>query len=133
MMSDAAAATPATHRAVPEWIGATPDTSAPPRVRARVFEAHDGRCYRSGRKILAGDRWELDHRLALINGGENRESNLVPVLFEEHRAKTREDLAIKSKTARIRAKHLGIWPKSKRPLKSRGFARSRNTSHLGAT
>lgn len=43
-----------TGRSVPEWIGASPDTPVPPRVRARVFEAYGGICYRSGRKIMAG-------------------------------------------------------------------------------
>ena len=38
-------------RAVPEWIGKTPDTKVPPRVRLRVFEKHDGTCHISGRKI----------------------------------------------------------------------------------
>lgn len=118
-------------RAVPEWIGKTPNTPAPPRVRARVFEAYGGRCYLSKRLIRAGDKWELEHVLALVNGGENRESNLAPALADPHREKTDADLKTKSKTARIRAKHLGIWPKSKTPLRSRGFDKSRPTATTG--
>lgn len=95
-------------RSVPEWIGATDDTPIPPRVRLRVFEKHDGRCYRSGRKIMPGDAWQADHILAIINGGQNRESNLAPILVDQHKAKTASDVAIKSKTARMRAKHLGV-------------------------
>lgn len=112
-------------RSVPEWIGATADTPVPPRVKARVFEAHGGRCYLSGRKIAAGEKWQIEHRIAIINGGENRENNLAPALEAPHREKTDEDLRTKSKIARTRLKHLGQWPKSKRPLRSRGFAPSR--------
>lgn len=112
-----------TGRATEEWIGRTPDTPAPPRVRLRVFEAHGGRCHRSGRKIAAGERWELDHIKALTNGGENRESNLAPILAAEHKVKTAEDVAEKSKVNRTRMKHLGIWPKSKHRLQGRGFQR----------
>lgn len=114
-----------TGRSVPEWIGATPDTPVPPRVKLRVFEAHGGICHLSGRKIRAGDAWDCDHVKALTNGGENRESNLAPALRDFHRAKTAEDVAEKSKVERIRKKHLGIYPKSPRPLKSRGFERRR--------
>lgn len=116
-----------TTREVPEWIGATPDTPVPPRVKLRVFERFDGRCYLSSVKIRPGDAWECDHVVALINGGENRENNLAPALKEKHREKTDVDLATKSKIARLRAKHLGIYPKSPFKLKGRGFARRRPT------
>lgn len=102
-----------TGRSTEEWIGKTPDSPIPPRVKLRVFERHDGRCHISGRKIMPGDAWECDHVIALINGGENRESNLAPALADKHKAKTAADVAEKARTARIRAKHLGIKPKSK--------------------
>ena len=113
-------------RSLPEWRGATPDSPIPSRVRLRVFQAHNGVCYRSKRKIRPGDAWECDHVIALINGGANCESNLAPLLTETHREKTAEDVATKSKTYRLAAKHNGTWPATKRPLKSRGFAPSRN-------
>lgn len=115
-------------RATEEWIGKSDDAQAPPRVRARVFAAHDGRCHRTGRKIMAGEAWELDHIVALINGGENRESNLAPILAgKPHREKTAEDVAIKKKTAKMRAKHLGVYPKpiGNAKMRSRGFAATR--------
>lgn len=95
-------------REIPEWIGRNDDTPVPPRVRLRVFEAYGGRCYLSGRKIMAGDKWEIEHKLAIILGGANRESNLAPALVGPHKLKTRVDLALKSKIARTRQKHLGI-------------------------
>jgi 5-methylcytosine-specific restriction protein A len=103
-------------RTVPEWIGKTDDTPAPPRVRARVFLAHEGVCHITGRKIAPGEKWELDHVVALINGGENRESNLAPALVAAHKAKTAQDVAQKAKDARVRGKHIGAAPAPRRPL-----------------
>ena len=100
-----------TGRSTPEWIGASPDTAIPPRVKLRVFEAHNGICALTGRKINAGDKWDCDHTQALTNGGENRESNLQPALRSAHRKKTAKDVAIKAKDARVRKKHLGIEAK----------------------
>lgn len=95
-------------RAVPEWIGKTPDAKVPPRVRLRIFERDDGRCHISGRKIMPGDKYDFDHIVALVNGGEHRESNLAPALRDKHRAKTAEDVREKAKVDRLRKKHLGI-------------------------
>jgi 5-methylcytosine-specific restriction protein A len=100
-------------RQVEEWRGATDDTAIPMRVKLRVFERHGGICHLSRRKIAAGEPWDCDHVKALINGGENRETNLAPALKAPHKAKTAADVAEKAKTAKIRAKHLGLWPKSK--------------------
>jgi 5-methylcytosine-specific restriction enzyme A len=105
-----------TGRTVPEWIGKTPDTPAPPRVRLRVWDAAGGRCAICGRKIGAGERWECDHIVALANGGENRESNLRVLCCNCHKIKTRGDVAEKAKIARIRDKHLGIRPHQSRPM-----------------
>jgi len=100
-----------TGRSTPEWIGKTPDTAIPARVKLRVFEAHKGICALTGRKINVGDQWDCDHAQALANGGENRESNLQPALRKAHRQKTAKDVAIKAKDARVRKKHLGIETK----------------------
>lgn len=101
-----------TRRSVPEWIGKTPDTPIPARVKLRVFERFGGVCQETGRKITPGDAWDCDHTLALANGGENRESNLRPVLHTAHVEKTREDVAMKAKDDRVRKKHLGIKAKT---------------------
>jgi len=108
-------------RSVDLWVGKTPDAKVPPRVRARIFLRENGVCHLSGRKIGPGDAWDLDHKVALINGGTHSEDNLFPALRDKHREKTAADVAEKSKVARIRAKHLGIWPKPKRRIQSRGF------------
>ena len=110
-------------REVPEWIGATPDTPIPPRVKLRIFERDKGRCHISGRLIRAGERWDAEHIKALCNGGENRETNLAPALTDLHKGKTANDVAEKSRNYRKRAKHLGI-ASTKRKIASRGFAKS---------
>lgn len=97
-----------TSRSVPEWIGASPDAKVPPRVRLRIFNAHNGHCHLSGRVILPGDTWDLDHKVALANGGEHRESNLAPALSEPHKKKTAQDVDLKAKLDRIRKRHIGI-------------------------
>ncbi len=101
-------------RAVAVWIGKNDDTPAPHRVRLRIFEAYEGRCQCGcGRKILAGEQWDLDHYVALANGGANSELNMRPLLREHHKEKSLVDLAAKSKTYKTKSRHLGIRPKSK--------------------
>ena len=114
-----------TGRSNPEWIGRTADSVAPKAVRARVFERHGGRCHLTGQIIRAGDRWELDHIKPLALGGENRETNLAPALYAPHRKKAAGETTAVRKADRIRLKHTGGWPRSKRPLRSRGFSPSR--------
>lgn len=115
-----------TGRAVPEWVGASPDAAIPARVKLRVWERCGGRCAITGRKIMPGDAYDFDHIIALSVGGVHRESNLQVVLKDPHRAKTAEDVKLKAKLQRIALKHHGLFPKSKRPLKGRGFPKSRN-------
>lgn len=103
-------------RSLPEWIGATPDTPIPPRVRLRVFQAHNGVCHISKRKIMPGEPWECDHVIPLIQNGENRESNLAPALVSKHREKTAEEVAEKSHVYRMAAKHAGTWKGSGRKI-----------------
>ena len=94
-------------RSVAEWVGKTSDTKPPPRVLVRIFEREGGICHISGRKIMPGEKWQADHKIALINGGENREGNLFPSLTAPHKEKTKADVAEKSKIAAIKGKHIG--------------------------
>lgn len=103
-----------TGRTVPEWIGKTPDTAIPARVRARVFDRAGGVCHISGRKIQAGEEWHCDHIKPLADGGEHREGNLAPALGSEHRRKTSAENAQRAVERRKREKHLGI----KRPVRN---------------
>lgn len=108
-------------RTVKEWIGRTDDSQPPSRVKMRILEAHGFRCYRTGVEIRDGDapHIQYDHKIALINGGENRESNLGPIFAKAHREKTREDVAEKAKIAKKRAKaFVQARPKKRWPKRS---------------
>lgn len=95
-------------RALPEWIGRDDDTPIPPRVKDRVLEKQDHRCATCAAPFVGKVTPEFDHRLALINGGENRETNVQALCGLCHGPKTRRDVAQKAKDARVRQKHLGI-------------------------
>lgn len=100
-------------RSVEEWRGKDDNTPVPPRVRLRVFDAKEGRCGQCGRKIRAGESWTCEHLKALINGGRNRESNLGVTCSMCLPGKNADDVDEKSKTYRMRAKHLNIPLKRK--------------------
>lgn len=105
-------------RTVDEWIGKTDDHRAPKKVRDRIIE-RDNRCHLCGQPIQTAQRWDLDHVQALINGGENRESNLRPAHVKCHKDKTARDVAEKAKVAAIRMRHNGsARPKQKIPSKN---------------
>lgn len=96
-------------RAVSEWIGRTDDSKAPPRVCQRVFDRDKGICHFCGQPIQPGQKAETDHIKALINGGENRETNLAPIHKKPcHEIKTGVDVAEKAKVNAVRQKHIGI-------------------------
>ena len=90
-------------RSIKEWVGKTDDTKIPPRVRERVFDRANGICHCCNLPIkVPFETWDADHRIALINGGENRESNLAPAHSHCHIKKTRQDVAEKAKVASVR-------------------------------
>lgn len=103
-------------RSVPEWEGKTHDSSIPDRVKVRIFDRYNGRCYLSGRKISAADKWHCEHIIALANGGQHRESNIAPALVEPHKEKTREDRKTQSRIYKIRKRNLGLKKPKGRPL-----------------
>lgn len=111
-----------TARTIPEWIGKTPDKPFPPRVRLRILLRQDGRCALCQAKIIGS--FVCDHVVALINGGENRESNGQAICRDCDKAKTAADVAVKAKTASmakaahgLKTKSPSRWPpKGSRPV-----------------
>lgn len=102
-------------RSVEEWVGKSDDEPIPPRVRVRVFTKFDGVCQICTTKIVA-KRWICDHKVALINGGENRENNLQPIHEACDKTKTAQDVSLKSKVYHKKAKHLGIKLRKSKPF-----------------
>lgn len=108
-------------RAVPEWIGKTADSKIPPRVLQRIHDREEGLCHEC-RLSLNGKKWQADHRPALINGGENRESMIFPVCIPCHKIRSKGDVAEKAKVAAVKAKFSGIRAK-KQNIHSAPFAK----------
>lgn len=106
-------------RTVPEWIGKTDDAKVPPRVRLRIWLDNEGICWLSKRKIRPGEPWELEHKIALCNGGQHRETNLAPALKDKHKEKTAADVAEQALVRRKQKADIGI--RSAPKLQSRGF------------
>lgn len=102
-------------RSTPEWIAKNDDIAIPPRVKERIARKANDCCQRCSRKIEGKLRAEFDHAIPLIIGGEHRESNLQMLCNECHGLKTKLDVKIKAKVARIRKRTLGL----RKP--SRGF------------
>lgn len=109
-------------RSVPEWIGKTDDSMPPPRVRQRIFEKACGKCHICGLDIKTAESWHADHVIALIEGGENRESNLKPAHGHCNLAKANGEKTRKAKVQRTKEKHTGAR-KPKSQIQSRGFER----------
>lgn len=96
----------------------------PRKVRAAVFLRAGGCCEACGAKLKTGEG-EVDHVLPCALGGEATEANARLLCRVCHTAKTADDIRSIRKADRVRDKHTGAWPKSRRPLRSRGFQPSR--------
>lgn len=115
-------------RSTPEWVATHDDQAIPPRVRLRVFERAGGRCHRCKRKIGPSDRWSIEHLLALALGGQHREGNMDISCEWCKPIKDREDAALKSKGAAIRARHIGIRQRSKWQHRPLGYGNHQHTA-----
>lgn len=111
-------------RAVKEWVGKTPDTPIPERVKLRLMREHNYKDYITGLPLIPG-QIDFDHIVALCNGGENRESNLAPVNRKAHKEKTKQDVKIRAKTDSMAKSH--FLGKPKRKSNGRGFQTNRNS------
>lgn len=110
-------------RSVPEWIGKTDDTPIPDRVKERISRGAEDTCLRCNRKLGGKLQARFDHVIPLILGGQNREMNIQLLCDDCHTAKTRLDVKLKAKVARVRKKHLGIT-RPRQPIASRGFTKA---------
>lgn len=110
-------------RPCPEWIGKHDGVNIPPRVRQRIFDRDGGVCHLCKLPIKPGETWQADHVVALINGGEHRETNLAPAHSHCHVGKTVLDVKEKAKVAKVRGKHTGAI-RPKQSIKSAPFAKS---------
>jgi 5-methylcytosine-specific restriction protein A len=98
-------------REVAEWLGQTDNAQIPNRVKLRIWMRAGGCCQGCGRRIRPGERWDIDHTVALCNGGEHREGNFQVMAIDIcgcHKRKTAADVAEKRRIDRNRKRHAGI-------------------------
>lgn len=89
--------------------------------RVRLFDLHGGRCHICSGKVQVGEAWDLEHIVPWELTRDDSDDNVKPAHKHCHKAKTADDVAAIRKADRVRAKFIGAWPKSRTPIKSRGF------------
>lgn len=95
-------------RTVSDWVARHDDQAIPARVKDRIALKAEGYCQHCRREIAGKLRAEFDHAIPLIVGGKHCESNLQLLCHECHGAKTKLDVKLKAKVAKVRQRHLGI-------------------------
>lgn len=108
-------------RTVPEWVGRTDDSMPSDKVRKRLYDKQGGICACGCTRWMDfnSDAMHCDHKVALADGGENRESNLQMLLAEHHIPKTAEENSQRATALRWQAK---AFKGSK--SRARGFAKA---------
>ena len=68
-----------------------------------------------------GDRWHIDHRIPIAQGGAHSPDNWQALCISCHKAKTKGDVKVIAKTKRI----IKVETEGRKPskLKSRGFSK----------
>lgn len=94
------------------------------KTKAEAFLRSEGCCEVCHVKIVSGAQY--DHIVPDQLGGKAVLSNCQVLCPKCHRIKTStRDVPMIAKAKRIEAKRNNTWPKSRRPLRSRGFDRPR--------
>lgn len=96
------------------------------KQRAEIALRAGGCCEKCHAKLKVGEG-EADHILPVELGGESETENGQWLCNVCHKSKTATDIRQIRKADRMRDKHTGAWPKSRTPLKSRGFEPARGT------
>lgn len=93
-------------------VSATPRRPMSQTRRLRIWEAHGGVCILCERKIQAGEKWIVEHPIALGLGGSDDDKDLGPAHETCRRVKDKADLPAIAKAKRMKAKHIGIRKRS---------------------
>lgn len=100
--------------------------------RERILDANDRRCHICNGKINDDEGWEIEHVIPWKLTRDDRDSNLRPAHIKCHKRKTHKfDRPAINKAERMRAKHLGTWPKpiGNAHLQSRPMRATRSFPH----
>lgn len=82
-----------------------PRGSMTPQRALRIFQARGGHCADCKRKLGPQDDWDVDHVIALENGGTDDDSNLQVLCEWCHKPKTADDHGKAAKGRRMAVKH----------------------------
>lgn len=91
------------------------------KERVRIFDLNSGICHICDMKIQVAEKWDIEHLVPWELTRDDSDENVRPAHNECHKTKTREDVAGIRKADRIRAKHIGAWPKTRSKIPSRKF------------
>lgn len=91
--------------------------SMTPQRVARIFHAAGGKCHKCKRKLGPADDYDIDHIIALENGGTDEDSNLAPCCDWCHVEKTADDHETAGHSRRAATRH--VVPKRFRAGKGR--------------
>lgn len=89
-----------------EWVGRRPESMPGQTVLFRLHAKQGGTCACGCGQIMNFnvDKIDCDHIVALIDGGENRESNCQLLLNACHKAKTAQEAGARSEERKHKAK-----------------------------
>lgn len=112
-----------TPRPVKEWVGKAPTSMPGKLVLLRLYTRQNGLCGCGCGRVMNLNRDKIDreHTVPLIDGGENRESNLTLMLHEHHVPKTSAEASQRAEARQHQAKAF-TRPPSK--WKSAGFGKA---------
>jgi 5-methylcytosine-specific restriction protein A len=112
----------ATGRPFKEWIGKTADAMPPPRIRERIRQLWDDRCFFSEIEFR-GKPFVLEHLVRVKDGqlAANREGNIRPVLADAAIIKTAREKRDQASADRKKRKGAGTKAKPKKKIEGPGF------------
>lgn len=101
-------------------VGTTKRKAMSPTRRLRIYEAHKGVCVTCQRKINPGEKWFIEHVIALELGGPDTDDNCRPAHYACKAVKDADDHKRAAKAKRAKKAALGIKADGPK-LQSRGF------------
>lgn len=106
------------------WVGKNDLAMPPENVQLRILQRYSACCAGCQRKLMMGERWDLDHVIAIEDGGVNAEGNLQPLCAPCHGVKTGAE---NSQRAKVRAKTKAAYgiKAAKQKIPGRGFGPKR--------
>lgn len=115
-------------------VGTTPRKAMSPMRRLRIWEANKGICILCELKIDGvREKWIVEHRRALVLGGEDTDENCGPAHETCRRTKDKVDVADGARAKRRKAKLLGIKGPSSFRKPPPGFKHNWRTGRMEKT